>query len=292
MEGRKGKCTECKSVFTIKKMATKKQSAAPIPKLATSVKPASPVKPTASASPIAKPKPKPVKPVTAPTGVPPAIPTAIPQAIPTAVPIANPYTGATASMPQSGVASAWDAIDLSPATWPAPASSPQSSPAYSANPYSAGMYAPSMPAQRNSYGSSSMDIIGIAKWHRKLCLSVVGILMMIPIHVAMLIGTFQMGAPNRGEASPLVIVFALGMVALALVMLVISLLFLISYIVLCTKVYETGMAVLMILGYFIGGIVPFLPLVLLVVVVVRGNSILKSHGYQVGLLGVSPDQLR
>jgi hypothetical protein len=52
------------------------------------------------------------------------------------------------------------------------------------------------------------------------------------------------------------------------------------------------MAVLMILGYFIGGMVPFLPVVLLVVVVVRGNSILKSHGYQFGLFGVSPDQLR
>jgi hypothetical protein len=46
--------------------------------------------------------------------------------------------------------------------------------------------------------------------------------MMIPIFVAMLIGTFLMDATNRGEASPLVIVFALGIVALALVMLAIS----------------------------------------------------------------------
>ncbi|XZE21604.1 hypothetical protein SH449x_001507 [Pirellulaceae bacterium SH449] len=274
MEGRKGKCTECQSVFTIKKMATNKQTVAPI------TQPTIPAKPTASSKPVAKPKPKPTKPATAP------------MAIPAAVPIANPYTGATASVPQSGGASPWDAIDLTPTARPATASSSQSFPAYNANPYSAGMYAPSMPAQRNSYSSSSMDIMGIAKWHRKLCHSIVGLLMIIPIYVMMVIGTFMMGAPNKGEAGPLGIVFALGMVALALVMFAIGLFFLISYIVLCTKVYETGMAVLMILGYFIGGIVPFLPFVILVVVIVRGNSILKSHGYQVGLLGVSPDQLR
>lgn len=267
MEGRKGKCTECQSVFVIEKLKTEKPKAAP------TAKPA----PAISKSHV---KTKP------PTAIPAAIPTAIPVAIPMAIPQSN----RSLDINQPGNASAWDAIDLNQAAWQAPGQAMQS-PAYTANPYSAGNYATTSSSRGRVY-SGSQDIASIASWHRKLSMSVLGVILMIPVYIGLIATMFAVANPREGQVGPIHFVILGGLFIAALIMFVLGILLLISYIVLCTKLYDSGMAVVMILGYFVGGLVPFLPLIMLVVVASKAASILKSKGYTVGLLGVSSDQLR
>lgn len=258
MEGRKGKCTECQSVFVIEKLRTKKPNAAPvstpIPSIAKSILKAKP-----------------------------------PTAIPVAIPMAIPQSNSSQAINQPGNAAAWDAIDLNQAAWQTPSPAMQA-PAYSVNPYSAGNYAST--SSRGKGFSGSHDIVSIASWHRKLSISVLGIIGMLPIYIGFIVGMFAMANPQEAGIGPAHFVILGGILLCALVMFVLGILLLISYIVLCTKVYDSGMAIIMIVGYFIGGIVPFLPLILLVVVASKASSMLKSKGYTVGLMGVSPDQLR
>ena len=267
MEGRKGKCTECQSVFVIEKLKTEKPKAAPTAKPAPSIA-KSPVK---------------TKPAT-------AIPVAIPTAIPVAIPMAIPQSNRNHAMNEPGNASAWDAIDLNQAAWQAPGQAMQT-PAYTTNPYSAGNYATTSSSRGRGY-SGSQDIASIASWHRKLSMSVLGVILMIPVYVGLIASMFAVANPREGQVGPIHFVILGGLFIAALIMFVLGILLLISYIVLCTKLYDSGMAVVMILGYFVGGLVPFLPLIMLVVVASKAASILKSKGYTVGLLGVSSDQLR
>jgi membrane-bound ClpP family serine protease len=121
---------------------------------------------------------------------------------------------------------------------------------------------------------------------------VLGILLTIPFYVGSLVTVLATIDRQQPQIGPIHMILFGCMGVSALVMLVFGILLLISYIVLCTKLYDSGMAIVMILGYFIGGVVPFLPLIMLVVVASKGSSVLKSRGYAVGLLGVPPDQLR
>jgi uncharacterized membrane protein len=57
------------------------------------------------------------------------------------------------------------------------------------------------------------------------------------------------------------------------------------------KLYDGGKAALFIVGYFLGGCVPFLSLVLLILVLINANSKLKEHGIQVGFLGADLDSI-
>jgi DNA-directed RNA polymerase subunit RPC12/RpoP len=284
MEGRKGKCTECQSVFVIEKLKTEKPVAAPVKK---------------PLQPVAKPSVKPAPPAAIPVAIPTAIPAkpakarpaAIPTAIPTAIPVAVPHNTASQNFTQPSNTSAWDAIDLNQAAAPFQSPTQQNS-AYSMNPYSAGSYASNSTNSRKRISSGTNDVISIASWHRKLCISVLGILLTIPFYVGSLVTVLATIDRQQPQIGPIHMILFGCMGVSALVMLVFGILLLISYIVLCTKLYDSGMAIVMILGYFIGGVVPFLPLIMLVVVASKGSSVLKSRGYAVGLLGVPPDQLR
>lgn len=114
---------------------------------------------------------------------------------------------------------------------------------------------------------------------------------MIPVYVVLILTMYAVANPE-GQVGPGHIVILGGLFIAATIMLALGVLLLVSYIALCTKLYESGMAIVMILGYFIGGFIPLLPLIMLVVVASKAGSILKSKGYTVGLLGVSADQLR
>lgn len=61
----------------------------------------------------------------------------------------------------------------------------------------------------------------------------------------------------------------------------------VSYIVLCTKVYETSIAVLYILGYFLGGCVPLIPLILVILTLNKAAGVLRSYGISVGFFGTT-----
>jgi hypothetical protein len=204
--------------------------------------------------------------------------------------MAIPQSNRAHAINEPGNASAWDAIDLNQAAWQTPGQAMQT-PAYTANPYSAGNYSATSSSRGRGY-SGSQDIASIASWHRKLSMSVLGVILMIPVYVGLIASMFAVANPREGQVGPIHFVILGGLFVAALIMFVLGILLLISYIVLCTKLYDSGMAIVMILGYFVGGLVPFLPLIMLVVVASKASSILKSKGYTVGLLGVSSDQLR
>jgi hypothetical protein len=256
MEGKKGKCTECNEVFFIAplKLPEPKPAVAPIQ--------------------LSKPKPKPTP---APT-TPKAKPTAAPK------PSARPTSTSTPVTPPTPSPSIWDELAIPDANWNAPAHATE-------NPYTAS-YPSSGSSRARPRRKRSLDqdtLYSIAYWHRALVTSflwslVVGVLYGILVVVAQLVLV-----PGQVDIT-LLVVIGVPIAILALSLLFLAIRFLIAYIFLCIRLYDGPVAALLILGYFLGCI-PFLPLILVIVVLMKAHSVLRGAGYEVGLTGVDPNSL-
>jgi hypothetical protein len=165
---------------------------------------------------------------------------------------------------------------------------------YPANDYSSPYQSPSSALQQSSYsgkGGNREWLISVASWHRRLALCIATFI----ISYAVIIATFTIynliseisgtGPIHTQTDPPLVMLILTGIVFI--VSIVAGTTMLISYIVLCTKIFETSTAMLYIVGYFVGCCVPFLPLILMIVILSKASGVLRSYGISVGVFGSS-----
>ncbi|WP_146678458.1 zinc ribbon domain-containing protein [Pirellula sp. SH-Sr6A] len=266
MEGKKGKCTECNEVFFIAPLKL------PEPKPAVSPVQVSKPRPT--------PTPAPANPKSRQTAAPkPSTPKSNGPKSPVRPSATTPPV--TPSVPSPSI---WDDLAIPDANWNAPAQATQN-PYTASYPTGGGYRAPS----KRKRSLDQDTVYSIAYWHRALVTSflwslVVGILYGILVVVAQLVLV-------KGQVDmTLLIAIGVPFAILVLSLLFLAIRFLIAYIFLCIRLYDGPVAALFILGYFLGCI-PFLPLILLIIVLIKAHSVLKGAGYDVGLTGVDPNSL-
>lgn len=261
MEGKKGKCTECNEVFFIAPLQL------PEPKPVAAPVQVSKPKATAPSSPSKKqqlPTPKPVV---------------------KANPPRNAAPPATPTPPAAPAKSVWDDLSLPDANWNAPAH------ATVVNPYSVSYPSASSPRPRarRSHSYDSDTLYSIAYWHRALVTSFIWSLIIGLLNGCLLVVAQILLDPRQLDIT-IAAVLGVPIVLLIVGAIVLSIRFLIAYIFLCIRLYSGPVAALFILGNFLG-CVPFLPLILLIVVLVKAHSVLQAGGYKVGLTGVDPNSL-
>lgn len=261
MEGKKGKCTECNEVFFIAplKLPEPKPAAVPVQ--------VSRPKPTAGVSPSKQ------KQQTAPK------PTARPSAP------RNVASPASSPAPAAPTKSVWDDLSLPDANWNAPVQSP------TVNPYSVSYPSgnSSRARTRRSHSYDSDTLYSIAYWHRALVTSFIWSLIIGLLNGCLLVVAQIILDPRQLDITVAVII-GIPVLLLVLGAIFLSIRFLVAYIFLCIRLYSGPVAALFILGNFLG-CVPFLPLILLIVVLVKAHSVLQAGGYKVGLTGVDPNSL-
>lgn len=163
--------------------------------------------------------------------------------------------------------------------------------AYQASGYSSPYQPPSSAHQQSSYsgnGGNREWLISVASWHRRLaiCITALVVCYALMFAISFAFGFIsELSAPGVDAEPPLLVMIPVGI--LLLVSMAAGITMLISYIVLCTKIYESGTATLYIVGYFVGCCVPFLPLILLIVTLNKASGVLRSNGISVGFFGTN-----
>lgn len=147
-------------------------------------------------------------------------------------------------------------------------------------------YSPSMnfPTPNLSAGSNRSRLVDIAGWHRQLLLSLTvyfsTVLIMLILLLGMVLATVVFPLLS-------VLLFVALMIVCAVAMGV-SVWSIIAFIFLCTKVYDESTMWLHIVGFFVGGIIPLLPFVLVFMALNKAKQILIENGVHVGSWGVKP----
>jgi hypothetical protein len=130
----------------------------------------------------------------------------------------------------------------------------------------------------------------VASWHKQLIWSFVLQLVVVTVFVAAMLFLAMLIGPNESSQGMALAVIG-GYILVLIAAIGLGIWFAISYVVLCIKLYDGGKATLFILGYFLGGCIPFLPLVLLIVLISNANSRLKQHGIRVGFFGADTSSI-
>lgn len=146
-------------------------------------------------------------------------------------------------------------------------------------------------ASNSEYGGNREWLVSIATWQGRLSWS---LLIYIVSYVLLFAGSFSIailnGDSGQRPARPelwILIVFGI----LGLIPMTTGIISLVSYIVLCVKMFESSKAVLYIVGFFVGGCIPFLPFILMIVAINHATGVLRSYGIRSGFMGIDPSTI-
>ncbi len=177
-----------------------------------------------------------------------------------------------------------------PAPYQPTSYAPPPSPAYAPTSYNSPYQTPSTALQQASsaeYGGNREWLVSIASWQGRLSWS---LLIYISSFVLMIAAAFILvGVIGPSERPPIWLLIVLAVARL--IPAIAGFVSLVSYIVLCVKMFESSKAVLYIVGFFIGICVPFLPFILMIVAINHATGILRSYGIRAGFMGVDPSSI-
>ena len=187
-----------------------------------------------------------------------------------------------------GAPPSYQTTSYPPAAYQPTSYAPPPSPAYTPTSYSSPYHTPSTAMQQASnseYGGNREWLVSVASWQSRLSWN---LLIYISSYVLLFAASFFLAAFSEGPGQPPPTWMLITFGVLGLIPMATGIMILISYIVLCLKVYESSKAILYIVGIFVGACVPFLPFILMIITINHATGVLRSYGIRAGFMGADP----